>query len=60
LSEISHPWSIDVWSLGAIILEIITGVPLWMSLKCRVELYGQNYLKVGLFAVKGRTYDKIL
>ena len=59
LAGISHPWSIDVWSLGAILLEIITGVPLWLSLRCRVELKGKDHIKTGLFAVKGRTYDKI-
>lgn len=59
LADIAHPWSIDVWSLGAIILEIITGIPLWMSLKCRVEAGNKNVLKLGLFAVKGRSYDKI-
>jgi dual specificity tyrosine-phosphorylation-regulated kinase 2/3/4 len=29
-------WSYDMWSLGAIILEILTGIPIWMSLKCRM------------------------
>jgi len=59
LASTSKPWSLDVWSLGAILLEIITGVPLWLSLKCKVELKGKDTLKTGLFAVKGRTYDKI-
>lgn len=26
------PWVIDVWSLGCVLLEIISGIPLWMSL----------------------------
>ena len=60
LSTICHPWSIDVWSLGAILLEIVTGVPLWLSLKCRVESAGRKSIRIGLFAVKGRAYDKIL
>lgn len=59
LGDISNPWSVDVWSLGAILLEIITGVPLWMSLKCRAEINGKSVFKHGLFAVKGRQYDKI-
>jgi dual specificity tyrosine-phosphorylation-regulated kinase 2/3/4 len=24
-----------MWSLGAILLELLTGIPIWMSLKCR-------------------------
>jgi Protein kinase domain. len=59
LADKSYPWSIDVWSLGAIILEIVTGVPLWMSLKCKIEVRGRAVTKQGLFAVKGRSYDKI-
>lgn len=50
-------WSIDVWSLGSILLEIITGVPLWLSLKCRTST--NNVLQGGLFGVKGRDYQKI-
>jgi dual specificity tyrosine-phosphorylation-regulated kinase 2/3/4 len=45
--------------LGAILLEILIGVPLWMSLKCKVEVRGKAIMKHGLFAVKGRSYDKI-
>mgnify|MGYP002368436954 FL=1 len=26
-----NAWTIDIWSLGCIILEIVSGVPLWMS-----------------------------
>jgi len=28
LAEISNPWSFDMWSLGMILLEIVSGVPL--------------------------------
>ena len=52
-------WAVDIWSLGAILLEIITGVPLWMSLRCSVDLNGKKAIRTGLFAVKGRAYDKI-
>ena len=31
------PWVIDVWSLGCVLLEIVSGIPLWMSLKTRVK-----------------------
>jgi dual specificity tyrosine-phosphorylation-regulated kinase 2/3/4 len=27
----------DVWSLGSILLEILSGFPLWLSLKSRVQ-----------------------
>jgi len=30
------PWSLDVWSFGAILLEIVIGFPLWMSYKGRI------------------------
>ncbi len=29
-------WALDMWSLGAIFLEMCHGVPLWLSYKCRV------------------------
>lgn len=32
MEKYKNPWIIDVWSLGCITLEIITGVPLWMSI----------------------------
>ena len=60
LSQICQPWSVDIWSLGAILLEIVTGIPLWLSLKCRIESGGKKSIRTGLFAVKGRAYDKIL
>lgn len=31
-----QPWSIDIWSLGVIILELIVGFPIWMSYKGRI------------------------
>lgn len=36
ISKRIHPWSIDVWSMGAIFLEILIGFPLWMSYKGRI------------------------
>ena len=32
-----EPWSYDMWSMGTILLEMLTGIPLWMSLKCRAQ-----------------------
>jgi dual specificity tyrosine-phosphorylation-regulated kinase 2/3/4 len=45
---------IDIWSLGCVILEIISGIPLWMSLKTLVTIKGKEEVQYGLFAVKGR------
>jgi len=36
------PWVIDVWSLGCVILEILVGVPLWMSLKTIINHRGKD------------------
>jgi hypothetical protein len=41
-----------MWSLGAILLELLTGVPIWMSLKCRTVPYsGKTIMGMGLFGV---------
>jgi len=32
----STPWSIDVWSLGVLLVEIISGFPTDMEYKCRI------------------------
>ncbi len=53
-----NPWIIDIWSLGCIILEIITGVPLWMSIETKVE--DRKGRVTGLFAVKNRVFSKII
>ena len=36
------PWSIDIWSLGCILLETVTGFPLWLSYKGRVVKESPN------------------
>jgi dual specificity tyrosine-phosphorylation-regulated kinase 2/3/4 len=36
-----NPWVVDIWSLGCVLLEIIHGVPLWMSLPLMVEIGGK-------------------
>ena len=56
-----RPWSYDVWSLGAILLELLTGFPLWLSLKSRVSLSsGKSQIGYGLLGVPGRDTKKIL
>lgn len=54
LALISHPWSFDIWSIGMILLEIISGIPLWMSLKSRVLRKGRIVVCKGLLAAQGR------
>lgn len=53
----SQPWSFDVWSLGAVLLELALGMPLWLSYKCRVA--DTDRTCTGLFAVPGRDPEKI-
>ena len=36
LDQIATPWSIDMWSIGAVLLEILTGLPHWIAYKCRI------------------------
>jgi serine/threonine protein kinase len=57
----SQPWSFDIWSLGAIVLELFLGTPLWLSYKCRVADDQRTHsAAMGLFAVPGRDSEKIL
>jgi len=51
----------DIWSLGSIILELMSGFPLWLSLKSRVKsLDGRSIVNYGIFGVQGRENSKIL
>jgi dual specificity tyrosine-phosphorylation-regulated kinase 2/3/4 len=50
-----------MWSLGSILLEMLTGFPLWLSLKSRVSTSeGWSVINHGLFGVAGRDNSKIL
>jgi dual specificity tyrosine-phosphorylation-regulated kinase 2/3/4 len=62
MKNYENPWSVDMWSLGCVLLEIIVGVPLWMSLPLLVpNKVGKSFLqKEGLFAVKGRLFPEII
>lgn len=56
-----EPWSYDIWSLGAIFLEIITGFPLWLGLKGKIKTKsGKNVVNFGVFGVQGRVNAKIV
>ena len=49
-----------MWSLGNILVEILSGFPLWLSLKGRViSLNGQSIVNYGIFGVSGRDNGKI-
>ena len=44
--------SYDTWSLGVILLEILTGIPVWMSLKCRAQtVTGKSLVSLGILGV---------
>lgn len=51
---------IDIWSLGCVILEMVSGLPLWMSLKTIVNYKNKDLIKKGLFAAKGRVFEDII
>lgn len=56
-----EPWSYDIWSLGAIFLEILTGFPLWLGLKGKITTRkGKNIVNFGIFGVQGRVNAKIV
>jgi dual specificity tyrosine-phosphorylation-regulated kinase 2/3/4 len=60
VQKYQNPWVIDVWSLGSVLLEIVSGIPLWMSLKTIVKKKAVEVIKYGLFAIKGRAFDLII
>lgn len=60
LKEYNEAYFIDIWSLGCVILEVVSGIPLWMSLKTIVNYKGVDIIKRGLFATKGRVFDRII
>eukprot|EP00347_Sterkiella_histriomuscorum_P022827 403337002 len=62
ISDFSQcPFVFDIWSLGSILLEILTGFPIWLSLKSRVKsLDGRHLINYGIFGVQGRDNQKIL
>ena len=56
-----EPWSYDIWSLGAIFLEILTGFPIWLGLKGKITTRkGKSVVNFGIFGVQGRVNAKIV
>lgn len=58
MDRYKNPWIIDIWSLGCIILEIVSGLPLWMSIDTKIQ--GRGNRVTGLFAIKNRVFAKII
>lgn len=51
----------DMWSLGSILIEVMSGFPIWLSLKSRVITQdGRSIVNLGLLGVAGRNNHKIL
>lgn len=61
-----HPWSLDIWSFGIMLLELIVGIPIYMSYKCCVtkRMSGENVETstplIGLLASSSREPEKLL
>jgi dual specificity tyrosine-phosphorylation-regulated kinase 2/3/4 len=54
-------YTFDMWALGSIVLEMLSGFPLWLSLKSRVvTIEGKSIINFGIFGVAGRDNGKIL
>ncbi|KAL4475471.1 hypothetical protein ABPG72_013295 [Tetrahymena utriculariae] len=51
------PSSLDIWSLGCLILELVLAVPLWVTQRCRVKQ--KNLIMRGLFSTKERKIEQI-
>mmetsp|Transcript_58174 Transcript_58174/g.127543 ORF Transcript_58174/g.127543 Transcript_58174/m.127543 type:complete len:549 (+) Transcript_58174:103-1749(+) len=60
LYQQAQPWSFDMWSLGAILLELCMGAPLWLSYKSRIVEDDRSYVTTGIFAAAGRDSEKIV
>ena len=60
LAHKTQPWSIDMWSTGAILLEIATGFPQWLSLKGLIKGTRKLLTGIGAFAVAGKDLGKTI
>ena len=53
-------YKIDIWSMGVILLEIVSGIPMWISYKCILNRKGKDVLGFGLFSSINRGFEKII
>jgi dual specificity tyrosine-phosphorylation-regulated kinase 2/3/4 len=60
VKDYSNLSAIDVWGLGSIVLELINGLPLWLTNPTKILIQGKYETKKGLFAVSDRSFSKIL
>lgn len=58
LKDYSNTSAIDIWGLGCIVLEIINGLPLWMTVDTMIQ--NSHKLKKGLFSVENRSFRRII
>jgi len=49
-----------MWSFGAVLLELMIGIPNWMIYKCRVVMGDRSKINSGLFATKNQNFKKLL
>ena len=48
-----NKWSIDIWSLGIVLLELVIGFPIYMAYKGKIkreETGKSSFLQTGLFS----------
>jgi len=48
-----HPWSIDIWSFGVILVELAIGFPVWMAYKGRIIRKNENNQWIESSIMKG-------
>jgi serine/threonine protein kinase len=54
------PQALDIWSIGATLLELACGSPVYMPYKLRVvDHRGKNFLRPGMFSSSGRESSKV-
>ena len=61
LKDMSKCSSFDVWSLGVILCEIISGCPVWLYPQSNItSISGKPSLSVGIFGAKDHNVRKII